>query len=110
MKFLVSIEMPFLVRKAKNIEQAKGIAKRQVGEKLNQAKLEQCDIDFGHIPCPNCRQEFEAVLKSSSWVLVSLVISMRVFKAESREHAERIALKSIGRVFPGTPLTVLGVQ
>ncbi|MBI5884882.1 DUF555 domain-containing protein, partial [archaeon] len=47
---------------------------------------------------------------SSSWVLVSLIISMKVFKAESREHAERIALKSIGRLFPGVPLTVSGAK
>jgi hypothetical protein len=42
--------------------------------------------------------------------LVGLVLEMKVFRAESPEHAERIAKSVIGKALKDIPLKLLDVQ
>jgi hypothetical protein len=42
--------------------------------------------------------------------LVGLILEMRVFRAESPEHAERIARSVIGKAVRDVPLKVLEVR
>jgi len=54
-------------------------------------------------------EEAEAAVLVAGTALVGLIFSMKVFDAESEEHAARIAKSMIGRALKRVPLRVIEV-
>ena len=57
--------------------------------------------------CPECGEPLAGVFLVASTALVALLFEIKIFNAESEEHAGRIAKSSIGRALGAIPLRVL---
>ena len=68
------------------------------------------EIEAGILPCPFCRKDLSCTLLVAGTALVGLLLQMRVFRAESGEHAARIARSVIGKALRDIPLSVLEVK
>ena len=64
---------------------------------------------MGTTYCPACNEPFGSVFIAANTALVGLVFEMKVFDAESAEHAERIAKSVIGKSLRDIPLKVVEV-
>ena len=62
------------------------------------------------LTCPFCEETLSSAIVVADTALVGLVLEMKVFKAESKEHAERIAKSVIGKALREIPLKLLDVQ
>jgi uncharacterized protein len=67
------------------------------------------EVDVGTTSCPVCGEPFSSVFIAANTALVGLIFEMKVFDAESAEHAERIAKSVIGKSLRDIPLTVIEV-
>ena len=81
-----------------------GVAISQIGKLLNKGSLDYVDIDVGLTICPKCGEPIDCVLVVAKTAIVGILLSMKVFNAESPEHAVRIAKSSIGRALKDIPL------
>lgn len=104
----VVLQAGWIVKKAKSVEDAINIAIAEAGKKLN-PDLSFVRVDVGGIECPKCGETFKSALLISKTALVGLVFEMKVFNAESEEHAIKIARSEIGKRMPNVPLEVLEV-
>ncbi|MCS7130951.1 MAG: DUF555 domain-containing protein [Archaeoglobaceae archaeon] len=102
----VVLQAGWIVKKAKSVEDAINIAIAEAGKKLN-PDLSFVRVDVGSIECPKCGEAFKSALLISKTALVGLVFEMKVFNAESEEHAIRIARAEIGKRMPNIPLEVI---
>jgi len=109
MNYKVTMEAAWPVRDVKTVDDAIGVAIAEAGKQF-QPKLSFVDIEIGSIVCPGCKREADAVLLIANTALVGLVLSMRVFDAETTEHAERIAKSVVGRALKRVPLRVIEVE
>lgn len=105
--FIVVAEVPFFVRKAPTLHEAKSIAISEMGKMLNKQKLENSDIEISRIECPSCHKKMEAVIHIVTQALVGLRITIKIFNAESEEHARRICKKKLGRAIGNCPLEII---
>ncbi|MCP1715032.1 uncharacterized protein (UPF0212 family) [Methanocalculus alkaliphilus] len=104
----VILESAWIVKDVKTIDDAIGIAISEAGKRLNPtAKF--VEVEIGATSCPNCEEELNNALMVANTALVGLTLDMKVFKAESRQHAERIAKSTIGRALREIPLHVVDV-
>jgi uncharacterized protein (UPF0212 family) len=106
--FHVVLEAAWLVRDVKTADDAIGVAISEAGKRLN-PKLDFVEVDVGTTSCPACGEPFSSVFIAANTALVGLIFEMKVFDAESAEHAERIAKSVIGKSLRDIPLTVLEV-
>ncbi|MCQ1535835.1 DUF555 domain-containing protein [Methanosarcina sp. KYL-1] len=106
--FHVVLEAAWLVRDVKTADDAIGVAISEAGKRLN-PKLDFVEVDVGTTYCPACNEPFGSVFIAANTALVGLIFEMKVFDAESAEHAERIAKSVIGKSLRDIPLKVVEV-
>ena len=92
--YLVTLESAWVIRDAKSLDDAIGIA-------ISEA---------GMLSCPHCEGELSSAIVVADTGLVGLSLEMKVFRAESKEHAERIAKSVIGKALRDVPLKLVDVQ
>jgi uncharacterized protein (UPF0212 family) len=107
MNYRVVLEAAWLVHDVADVDDAIGVAVSEAGKRLNQQDMEYVEVEVGFTDCPACGEPFDSAFVAADTALVGLVLEMRVFNAESVEHAERIAKSDIGGALRDVPLTVV---
>jgi len=105
----VSLEAAWLVRDVQTTDDAIGVAIAEAGKRLN-PKLDYVEVDVGTTYCPACNEPFSSVFLAANTAIVALVLDMKVFDAETEEHASRIAKSVIGQALLDIPLNVIEVE
>jgi len=105
----VTLESAWVVKDAHSLDDALGIAIAEAGKRLNPA-AKFVEIESGHLPCPFCGKDLSSALVVAGTALVGLLLQMKVFRAESAEHAVRIAKSVIGKAIRDVPLSVVEVR
>lgn len=105
----VVIESAWVIRDVKSLDDAIGIAISEAGKRLNPA-AKYVEVEAGFLTCPYCEETLSSAIVVADTALVGLVLEMKVFRAETKEHAERIAKSVIGKALRDIPLKVLEVQ
>ena len=105
----VTLQAPYIVKNVDDVEDAISVAISTVGKLLNKNNMEYVDIDVGLTICPKCGEPIDCVLVVARTAIVGLLLSMKVFNAESVEHAIRIAKSTIGKALKDIPLEVVDV-
>jgi uncharacterized protein (UPF0212 family) len=108
--YTVVLEAAWLVREVKSVDDAMSVAISEAGKRLNAAKMEYIDVEVGTTYCPFCGEPFDSAFVVAGQGLVGLLLEMRVFNAESKEHAERIAKKGVGKALRDVPLKVVDIN
>ncbi|HTY15456.1 MAG TPA: DUF555 domain-containing protein [Methanoregulaceae archaeon] len=107
--YLVTLESAWIIKDVKSLDDAIGIAISEAGKRLNpQAKY--VEVEAGILECPFCEGELNSAIVVADTALVGLSLEMKVFRAETPEHASRIARSVIGKALRDVPLTVKDVQ
>ncbi len=106
--FLVVLQAGWIVKRVDSVEDAINIAIAEAGKKLA-PDLSFVRINVGGVECPKCGEQFKSALLVSRTALVGLVFEMKVFNAQNKEHATRIAKGELGKRMPNIPLEVLEV-
>ncbi len=109
MDYIVVLQGAWIVRNAKSVEDAMNIAVAEAGKRLN-PDLDFVEIDVGYVECPKCGEALKSAFMVAGLALVGLTFEMKVFNAESKEHAARIAKYEIGRRLRKVPLEVLEIE
>lgn len=107
--YIVTLEAAWLVKSVDSVEDAMNIAISEVGKKLN-PDLNFVEIEVGSTNCPACAEAFDSVFMAAGYALVGILLEMKVYDAESEEHAARIAKSTIGKALKDTPLDVVDVE
>ncbi len=107
--YIVTLEAAWLVKSVESVEDAMNIAISEVGKLLN-PDLNFVDIEVGTTSCPACGEAFDSVFMAAGTALVGILLEMKVYDAESEEHAARIAKSTIGKVLRNTALNVVDVD
>ena len=107
--YLVAMEAAWLVRDVDTVDDAIGVAVSEAGKRLNERDLQYVDVEVGLADCPACGEPFDAGFLAASTSLVGLVLEMKVFNAESEEHATRIAKSEVGGALRDVPIEVIEV-
>jgi uncharacterized protein (UPF0212 family) len=107
--YLVTLESAWVIRDAKSLDDAIGIAISEAGKRLNpSAKF--VEVEAGMLSCPHCEGELSSAIVVADTGLVGLSLEMKVFRAESDEHAVRIAKSVVGKALRDVPLKLVDVQ
>lgn len=107
--YLVTLESAWVVKDVEGLDDAIGIAISEAGKRLNpSAKF--VEIEIGQLECPLCEDLLNNALVVANVGLVGLILEMKVFKAETEEHASRIAKSVIGKALRDIPLKVVEVK
>ncbi len=107
--YMVSVESAWVVKDVKSLDDGISVAISEAGKLLNpSAKF--VEIEIGQVSCPFCENELNNALMVANMALVGLTLEMKVFKAESEEHASRIAKSVIGKALRNIPLKVLEIS
>ncbi len=107
--FLVTLEAAWLVKSVESVEDAMNIAISEVGKLLN-PDLNFVEIEVGTTSCPACGEAFDSVFMAAGTALVGILLDMKVYDAQSEEHAARIAKSTIGKALKNVPLDVVDVE
>ena len=107
MNYLVVMEAAWLVRDVEDIDDAIGVAVSEAGKRLNDQDMDYVEVDVGATGCPACGEPFDSAFIAADTALVGLVLEMKVFNAESTEHAQRIAKSEVGGALRDVPLKVI---
>lgn len=107
--YLVTLESAWIIKDVKSMDDAVSIAISEAGKRLNpSAKF--VEIEAGMSFCPYCEGRLSSALIVANTALVGLMLQIKVFRAESEEHATRIAKSVVGKALRDVPLKVLEVQ
>ena len=107
MNYRVVLEAAWLVHDVDNIDDAIGVAVSEAGKRLNEQDMDYVEVEVGFTECPACAEPFDSAFIAADTALVGLLLEMKVFNAESTEHAQRIAKSDIGGALRDVPLTVI---
>jgi len=107
--YVVTMESAWVVRDARSLDDAIAIAIGEAGKRLNPA-AKYVEIEAGQAACPSCGESLNCGLVVAETALVGLVLEMTVFRAESEEHASRIAKSVVGKALRDVPLRVVEVR
>ena len=107
--YLVTMEAAWLVRDVKTLDDAIGIAISEAGKRLNPA-AKFVEVEEGFLTCPYCEETLSSAIVVADTALVGLVLEMKVFRAETKEHAERIAKSTVGKALRDVPLKLVDVE
>ncbi len=105
--YLVAMEAAWLVRDVEDVDDAIGVAVSEAGKRLNQRDMDYVEVEVGATPCPACGEPFDSAFIAAGTSLVGLLLEMKVFNAESEEHAARIAKSEIGGALQDVPLDIV---
>lgn len=103
--YLVILESAWVIKDVKSIDDAIGIAVSEAGKRLNPT-AKYVEVEPGLLACPFCEGELHTAVVVADTALVGLRLEMKVFRAESPEHAGRIAKSVIGKALRDVPLTI----
>lgn len=107
--YLVVLESAWIIRDANSVDDAISIAISEAGKRLNPtAKF--VEVEAGILSCPYCEEELPSTLIVARTALVGMKMEMKVYKADSEEHARRIALSTIGKALRDIPLEITEVE
>jgi uncharacterized protein (UPF0212 family) len=107
--YIVTLESAWIVKDVRTLDDAISIAISEAGKRLNPyAKF--VEIEIGRLECPFCEGELNSALVVANTALVGLSLEMKVFKADSPAHAERIAKSVIGKALREVPLLVQNIE
>ncbi len=107
--YIVTLEAAWLVKNVESVEDAMNIAISEVGKHLN-PDLNFVEIEVGSTSCPACGEAFDSVFMAAGYALVGIMLEMKVYDAESEEHAARIAKSTIGKALKSAPLNVVDIE
>jgi uncharacterized protein (UPF0212 family) len=107
--YIVTLEAAWLVKDVDSVDDAMNIAISELGKLLN-PDLNFVEIEVGATSCPACGEAFDSVFMAAGTALVGVLLEMKVYDAESEEHAARIAKSTIGKALKNTPLDVVEVE
>ena len=107
MNYIVAMEAAWLVRDVEDIDDAIGVAVSEAGKRLNNQDMDYVEVEVGATTCPACGEPFDSAFIAADTALVGLVLEMKVFNAESVEHAQRIAKSEVGGALRDVPLKVV---
>jgi len=107
--YLVIVESAWIVKDVKSLDDAVGIAISEAGRRLNPS-AKYVDVEVGMLSCPFCENELNSALVVADTAIVGLQLSMKVYNAESEEHARRIAKSVIGKAVRDVPLKIVEVS
>ncbi len=107
--YIVTLESAWIIKDVKSLDDAVSIAVSEAGKRLNPA-AKYVEVEIGMLACPLCDQELNSALVVADTALVGLILDMKVFRADSEEHAKRIAKSVVGKALRDVPLKVIGVQ
>jgi uncharacterized protein (UPF0212 family) len=107
--YLVTMESAWVVRDVRTLDDAIGIAIGEAGKRLNPA-AKYVEVEAGLMACPYCEESLSCALVVANTGLVGLILEMKVFRAESEEHAQRIARSVVGKALGDVPLKVLEAE
>jgi hypothetical protein len=107
MNYRVVLEAAWLVHDVDDIDDAIGVAVSEAGKRLNEQEMDYVEVEVGFTDCPACGEPFDSAFIAADTALVGLMLEMKVFNAESVEHAQRIAKSDIGGALRDVPLTVI---
>ncbi len=107
--YIVTLEAAWLVKNVESVEDAMNIGISEVGKLLN-PDLNFVEIEVGTTSCPACGEAFDSVFMAAGTALVGILLEMKVYDAETEEHAARIAKSTIGKALRTTPLDVVDVE
>jgi uncharacterized protein (UPF0212 family) len=107
--YLVTLESAWIIKDVKSLDDAIGIAISEAGKRLNPS-AKYVDVEAGMLTCPYCEQDLSSAIVVADTALVGLVLEMKVFRAESKEHAGRIAKSVIGKALREVPLKLLDAE
>lgn len=105
--YLVAMEAAWLVRDVEDIDDAIGVAVSEAGKRLNAQEMDYVEVEVGATTCPACGEPFDSAFIAAGTALVGLVLEMKVFNADSEEHAQRIAKSEVGGALRDVPLEVV---
>ena len=105
--YLVAMEAAWLVRDVESVDDAIGVAVSEAGRRLNEAGLDYVEVEVGGTPCPACGEPFDSAFVAADTALVGLLLEMKVFNADSEQHARRIAKSEVGGAVRDVPLKVI---
>ena len=105
--YLVVMEAAWLVRDVEEIDDAIGVAVSEAGKRLNEQDMDYDEVDVGATGCPACGEPFDSAFIAADTALVGLVLEMKVFNADSQEHAQRIGKSEVGGALRDVPLSVV---
>lgn len=88
-----------------SLDDAISIAISEAGKKLNPVAA-YVEVEAGMLACPFCDGELNSALVVAKTALVGILLEMKVFNAETPEHASRIARSVIGKALRDIPLQV----
>ncbi|MFQ3318740.1 MAG: hypothetical protein ACI8UR_002201 [Natronomonas sp.] len=108
--YLVAMEAAWLVRDVEEIDDAIGVAVSEAGKRLNDDDMDYVEVEVGATPCPACGEPFDSAFIAADTALVGLLLEMKVFNADSTQHAVRIAKSEIGGALRDVPLKVIDTQ
>ena len=107
--YIVTLEAAWIVKDVDSVNDAMNIAISEIGKLLN-PDLNFVEIEVGATSCPACGEAFDSVFMAAGTALVGVLLEMKVYDAESEEHAARIAKSTIGKALKNTPLDVVEVE
>jgi len=107
--YLVVLESAWAIRDANSVDDAISIAISEAGKRLN-PKAKFVEVEAGYLSCPYCEEELPCTLVVAKTALVGIKMEMKVYKADSEEHARRIALSTIGKALRDIPLEIIEVE
>ncbi len=107
--YLVTLESAWIVKDVKTLDDAIGIAISEAGKRL-QPSAKFVEIEIGQLVCPFCENDLNSALIVANTAIVGLMLQMKVFKADSAEHAARIAKSVVGKALRDVPLSVVEVE
>ena len=107
MNYRVVLEAAWLVHDVAEIDDAIGVAVSEAGKRLNNQDMDYVEVEVGATTCPACGEPFDSAFIAADTALVGLVLEMKVFNAESMEHAQRIAKSEVGGALRDVPLKVI---
>ncbi len=107
MDYRVVLEAAWLVHDVEEIDDAIGVAVSEAGKRLNEKNMEYVEVEVGFTECPACGEPFDSAFIAADTSLVGLMLEMKVFNAESTEHAQRIAKSDIGGALRDVPLKIV---
>jgi uncharacterized protein (UPF0212 family) len=107
MNYRVVLEAAWLVHDVENVDDAIGVAVSEAGKRLNEEDMDYVEVEVGFTDCPACGEPFDSAFIAADTSLVGLLLEMKVFNAESEEHAQRIAKSEVGGALRDVPLKVV---
>ena len=108
--YVVVLEAPIIVRDVETAEDAINVAVSKVAKALNKEKLDFVRVEIGYSQCPVCGAHFESAFVIGSVGLVGIYLTIKVYNAQSIEHAERIAKAVVGKALKKVPLKVFEIK